>query len=467
MFELFTAMFKEEWRVHSTMFGSMSFALFPVLIFGITFMGTFLIPLMRTALPPGNLSISIHASFLMLGFMVGAFGLLGAEVMNRRFGQASLLSYSARSLPLSERFIFANFVIKDTVYYFLLWVLPFCLGFLLASPLNGIPLSVPLLLLLTLTLSFLSGLSLIFFLSTIYSRSKPVLALVLLVFAVGIAGPALYGMNPALLFPPLQLFNSFSTGPFLLSCIVIGFLFAISLYLFSPEQAGSTKHFRAVLAPAAQHLTIFPYPPLAAKDIIDLYRSGSMIGQTLFSFIIPLVVIWFFLSLLSGYLPPHGGFFMFAIVTGVIASTMYTWLTMFDTFGSYACLPVSVRMLLTSKITSFLLLQLIPAIFLIIVAVMAGESVIIIPALVLCLSVSFYTLGVMVWLTGLSPSVLVYDVRVMAVYLVLIGIALTIFSALAFADPLYALGSVLLLVPAWIFIRKGFVRWETREQPGF
>ena len=33
MLELFIDMVKEEWRVHSTMFGSLSFALFPVMIF--------------------------------------------------------------------------------------------------------------------------------------------------------------------------------------------------------------------------------------------------------------------------------------------------------------------------------------------------------------------------------------------------------------------------------------------------
>ena len=91
MLELFIGMMKEEWRIHSTMFGSLSFAMFPVMIFGIAFMGSFLLPLMRTALPAGNLALVIHANFLMLGFMVGAFGLLAGEVMNRRFGQASLL----------------------------------------------------------------------------------------------------------------------------------------------------------------------------------------------------------------------------------------------------------------------------------------------------------------------------------------------------------------------------------------
>ena len=122
-------------------------------------------------LPSGNLSLIVHANYLMLGIMVGGFGLLGNEVMNRRFGQASLLAYSARSLPLSEKFIFLNFVIKDTVYYFFLWVLPFGFGYILASPFIGIPLSTALLLLLTLTLSFLFGLCGVFFLSAVYARS--------------------------------------------------------------------------------------------------------------------------------------------------------------------------------------------------------------------------------------------------------------------------------------------------------
>ena len=77
--------------------------------------------------------------YLMLGLMVGGFGMLGNEVMNRRFGQASLLAYSARSLPLSERYIFANFVVKDTVYYFFLWVFPFGFGYVLASPFTRCP----------------------------------------------------------------------------------------------------------------------------------------------------------------------------------------------------------------------------------------------------------------------------------------------------------------------------------------
>ena len=139
--ELFRVMMKEEWRIHSTMFGSLNFALFPVLILAMGFMGTFLIPLIRSTMPVSDLVILIHANYLMLGLMVGAFGLLGNEVMNRRFGQASLLAYSARTLPLTPRYIFTIFVLKDTLYYFFLWIFPLGAGFFIGSYFSNIPLT--------------------------------------------------------------------------------------------------------------------------------------------------------------------------------------------------------------------------------------------------------------------------------------------------------------------------------------
>lgn len=468
MFELFVAMMKEEWRVHSTMFGSLSFALFPFMIFGIAFMGSFLVPLMQTTVPAGSLTLMIHGSYLMLGIMVGGFGLLGNEVMNRRFGQASLLAYSARSLPLSEKFIFTNFVIKDTVYYFFLWVLPFGLGYLLATPWTGVPLASALMLILTLSLSFLYGLCGIFFLSTVYARSKVAFWLFLFACLADLGAIILItGANPALLFPPLLISSAFTWTNLLVSCLLLAFLFGVSLWLFSPESVGSEKNYRDSFGPLMKRLSFLPNPPLAVKDTLDLYRSGSMIGQTIFSFILPLAVIWFFLSLLGPFFPPHGLLMIFAITAGVIASTMYTWVTMFDTFGPYACLPVAVSTLIESKLTTFAILQLIPAAFIAAVAVLAGEAAVLVPAVVLGLSVSFYAVAVMAWLAGLSPSVMVYDVKVLAWYLVLTGIVLVLFTAAAFANPYYALASVVLAIPAWWFIQKAKVRWDAVDPAGF
>jgi hypothetical protein len=467
MFELFVAMVKEEWRVHSTMFGSLSFALFPILIFGIAFMGSFLIPLVKRTLPLGNLSIIIHSMYLLLGLMVGGFGMMGNEIMNRRFGQASLLAYSARSLPISERNIFANFVIKDTVYYFFLWVFPFAAGYILAAPFLGIPLASTLFLLLTLTLSFLFGLCGIFFLSTVFAWSKPVFWAFLLLLGIGFGGILASGLNPAVLFPPLLLHQEFSWFNLLASCLTLAYLFVVSLWLFNPESVGSEKKYSDLYSPWLQRLSFLPYPPLAAKDTIDLYRSGSMIGQTLFSFLVPLGVIWFFLSMMSQFFPPHALLFLYAVTTGVIASTMYTWVTMFDNIGPYACLPVAVSTLIESKLTTFTLLQVIPAVFIAVVAALAGEAVYAIPAVVLGLAVSFYAVSIMAWLCGLSPNVLVYDVKVLFEYLLLVGVAITVFCAVSFINPYYAFGSVLLAIPAWMFFQQAKIRWDAVDPEGF
>ena len=467
MSKLFTGMVKEEWRIHSTVFGSLSFALFPVMIFGIAFMGTFLIPLFRTVVPAGDLATIIHAIFLLLGIMVGAFGLIGMEAMNRRFGQASLIAYSARSLPISERTIYLNFVVKDTVYYFFLWVFPFVAGFALASMIIGIPAMVPLILLLTLTLSFLTGLSLVFFLSTAYTRSRVAVAALVVIF---VATPFLLGMAGMTIvnaYPPLALFHSFSWPMLLIALGVVIIPFIIAVGVFSAEYSEKVQIYPASLTTMAKRLSVFPYPPLAAKDLLDILRSGSLVGQTLFSFLIPLGLLWFLLSALSRILPNGGTLLLFAILTGVIGSTIYTWITSFDTFSSYLTLPIGVTTLLTSKICSFSVLQIIPALFIILVSIISGQALFAVPALVLCLSVSFYSLAVTVWLTGLSPSILVYDAKVLMSYLVLVGIVVLIAIGVSFANPFYAIGTVLFLLPAWGLIWQSYRKWEDSEQPSF
>ena len=465
--ELFMRMMKEEWRIHSTMFGQVSFALFPVMIFGIVFMGSFLLPSMISVIPPNDLALIIHAMFLVLGMMVGGFGLLGNEMMNRRLGQASLLAYSARSLPLSERFIFANFAVKDTVYYFVLWVLPFGAGYLAASPFTGVPPARGLLLLLTLAFSFMAGLCTVFLLSSIYVRSGRACGILVTLLGTGfLALLFMTGTNPARYFPPYLLFTGFSWWVLIASAGTLAGMYLLSIVLFIPDREGKTQVYGDLFAPLDRVLSGLPHPPLVAKDFVDLYRSGIGIGQALFSFAIPLVVIWFFLSLAGSFLPPHGLLFLFAMITGVIASTIYTWVTEFDSFGQYACLPVAAGTLIQSKITTFALLQVIPAAFISTAAVLSGGAAHLFPAVALCLSFSLYAAGVMAFLCGLSPSVLVYDVKVLFTYLVLDGVVFAIFSALSFANPFYAISSVVLLIPAWLCVKAAMRRWDAVDPAG-
>ncbi|NLO77308.1 MAG: hypothetical protein GX097_02270 [Methanomicrobiales archaeon] len=468
MFELLTSMFKEEWRMHSTMFGNLNFALFPVLIFGIAFMGAFLIPLIRTIMDLSLLVLLVHAGFVLMGIMVGSFGLMGKEIMNRRFGQASLLAYSARSLPVSEKKLFLNFVIKDIVYYFFLWVMPFCGGLILASPFLGMGLYYPLLVLLTLTLSFLTGLCAVFLLSSGYSRSKKAFAIVIVIMAA-LAALFIFGFNGGItaLLPPLAVFYSLSAETLAVSVGLILALFALSMIFFTSEYQSSEKHYKNRHTPLSRRLARLPAHDLVAKDFIDLYRSGIGIGQMIFSFLLPLVLIWVMLSLMGGFLSEVKLLMIFAVVTGVIASTMYTWLTEFDAIASYMFLPLQMSSVMKAKIESFAILQIIPILFLTGIALFSGTLVYLPHALVLSLSVSFYALAVAVRLCGLSPSSLIYSAKVFLTYLLMIGPPTIILIILAFINPDLACAGILLLFPAQYLLESGYAKWDAADFAGF
>ena len=469
MFTIFKAMFKEEWRMHSTLFGSLNFALFPVLIFAIAFMGAFLLPLISNMMDTFILSIVVHAQFFLMGIMVGSFGILGKEVMNRRFGQSSLIAYSARSLPVSERILFLNFVLKDTLYYFILWVLPFCAGFLIAAPFLNISLYYPLLLFLTVSLSFLTGLSVVFLLSSVYAVNRKLLYVLLgALAAAAIAMSFIYTpvMVLSYLLLPAYLFVLFSYPVLLISLILIAVLFSLSVAFYSPYDSGSEKHYKNLLNSVSGKLVFLKDNTLVAKDFIDLYRSGIGIGQTIFSFILPLCLIWLVMSFVNEFLPNAGILFTLAVVTGVIASTMYTWLTEFDSVSAYYFLPLKISSVISAKAKTFTVLQVVPVIFIAAVAVLSGGIGFFLNAVVLCLSISFFELSLMVRLCGLSPGTMIYNVRVFLTYILVTGPVILILLALTFISPYLAFLSAVLLIPAWLLLKSGFKKWDREDFTG-
>ena len=130
---------------------------------------------------------------------------------------------------------------------------------------------------------------------------------------------------------------------FLISCALLALLFSIAILLFNPESAGSEKTVPEIPLHPWLRFSFLPKPSVRGKRYSRSGPgAGALSARRSFRSLLPLAIIWFFLSLLGPFFPPHGLLFIFAITTGVIASTMYTWVTMFDTFGPYACLPVAV-----------------------------------------------------------------------------------------------------------------------------
>jgi hypothetical protein len=465
MFELFTSMMKEEWRMHSSFFGDRGFALFPVVIAAVAMLLSLSMVLFEKVLGQAEVLLGLHYLLLLMGSMVGSFGLLGREVMNRRFGQASLLAYSSRTLPVSERMIFSNFIVKDVVYYFFLYVLPLSVGFVSGAVLAGLHYSF-FTLLITLFLSFCMGLSLIFLLSTLYAnlgrKALFLILLVLIMFVVffqGIGAASLYAL------PPLVFYMKPSLDV-LIICLAFAMVPSIlSLIFLKVDYPQSQKHYKNQFKGIADRLDFYGYSHFMAKDYLDFNRSGGGSGKIVFSFLVPIALVWLILPQLSKVAPGLDTLVVFAVIVGIMASSMYNWLVEYEMFSTYAFLPLTVPDVLKSKLNSYSMLNIIPLAIVLAATVYAGRLYDLFHIVFLFIVVSMYVVSVTVYLTGLNTSLSLYNAGTFATYMLAIGPVVLGIIFLARLDFDLVLASVLLVPVAVYLLKRSFVKWSSSEGP--
>ncbi|WMW21747.1 hypothetical protein RE476_10210 [Methanolobus mangrovi] len=463
MFELFKSMMKEEWRMHSSFFGDRGFALFPVVVASISMLLSLSMIIFGRIISQAEVLLGLHYLLLFMGSMVGGFGLLGREVMNRRFGQASLLAYSSRTLPISERVIFSNFIVKDVIYYLFLYVLPFTVGFMAGAVILDLQYSF-FMLLTTLFLSFCTGLSLVFLLSTIYANlGKKALFLifmipiVFLIFFQGIRFDILYELPPLVFYlaPSLDI---------LITCLALVLVPSIvSLIFLRVDYSQSQKHYKNQFREITESLGFYGYSHFMAKDYLDFSRSEGGAGKIVFSFLVPVLLVWLFLPQLLKAVPGLDILVVFAVVVGMMASSMYNWLVEFDMFSSYAFLPLTVPDVLRSKLNSYSLLNVFPLIVVVIATVYAGRMNDMVHIILLFIAVSMYVVSVTIYLTGLNTTFSLYSAGTFASYVLAIGPVVLAMIFLAQLNFHLVLASVLLIPLSVLVLKRSFVkcgRWE-------
>jgi hypothetical protein len=210
-----------------------------------------------------------------------------------------------------------------------------------------------------------------------------------------------------------------------------------------------------------------PYAHFIAKDALDLSRSEGGVGKIIFSFLLPVTFIWIALFFLRRFIPGIPFLVVFAILLGVISSTIYNWLTEFDLFASYLFLPVRVSTVIQAKLHSYSLMNIVSAAILLGAGISSGELGLLIPAIVVFCSVSFYAVAVTVYFTGLSPNLMLYNARIYAPYLLFITPVLLALIFLSLPNPWFSL-SAALCIPAGIYIlHRGLNRWDREIQKSF
>lgn len=459
---IFKAMLKEEWRIHSTLFGNVRFLFFPIMILFFSFLISLSIPLLSMIVPLDTVILVGHYMFLLFGISVGGFGLFGRESMNRRFGQASLLAYSAKTLPLSERSIFLRFFIKDIVFYFIFWILPIISGLSLATFFIGLNISIPLILI-SLTLSFLIGLSVIFLMSTIYAYSSKAF-----VFLLTIALISIFTMLriPLESLPSFAFFISHSTGNLVISWILIIVPSTLSLSFLKVDYPQNKRHFENSFEKITEFIKN-KYSPFISKDFLDLHRSEGGLGKLIFSYLLPIIILWILISKLVSYFPGLSSIIVLAIFMGIFSPSIYNWLTEFDVFSSYSFLPLRISEVIKSKLMSYSIINLISILVLILAIINSKEYLLLFLALIVFISISIYVLSVTIYLSGLQPNLLLYNVKIFGMYIfttVPLTVTILFISAINY---IYLFFTLFLIPLSWIILNYSYKKWDNLEQPVF
>jgi len=457
---LLSWMVREEWRLHSELFGGRRFGGFPLVVALLTGVGTYALAI--TGTPPASVIAGLHALVALFGLQVGTVGLVGSDAMRDVLGDVTLLIFSARTLPLSMERLLSVFLVKEIIYYSGLFVTPMLAGYGGVAIARGTPPSTVALAWLTVTLAFTLGVTASLALTGLASRSG--FALVAAVTAGTVAVVA-GGVDPVAL-TPYRLFTDPSPIAALAAVGPPLVLAVVGIALFEPtEDDGEDGHHRAVDG-LIERLS---GDGLTRRPLLAVARSAGSVWKVVFSMGVLFVVTALVLQQVAaatGIEPGYG--IAFGTLLGLGSFTTYSWVTQFDDPREYLRYPVGYADVFAGTLRAYLLLSVGAAlVYLAVATIWYPLSVAALGALVQP-PVALYVFGVTAYLTGLSPNDLLFDTPRFAVFgaaLALLSTPLVVAALVVSTDPIAARGvaiavAVLGALAGAILTRRAGPRWE-------
>ena len=442
-------LFKEEFRLQASFFNRSYFLTSSLVMMLFTFIIGLSYPMLRRAVAVEDILLVAHWIILFYGFGVGGFALFGDRILERRFGSISLILGSGYTLPIRFRRLFMLFYLKDTLYYLIFTILPMMLGLVLASIFVPISPSSLVVLSISLTLSFLLGISFSVLLFTIIGRIGGKIVLVLAAVS-GILGAYLGAIGTidtnvseiAAGLPSLVYYQSQRLDIALIVLITV-MLFALVSSFFikefpQPSQRTSIESYRKIVSKVSG--PIKGYGPLLAKDMIDLIRSG-LIFAILFTFIMPLLflyaVTWFIESVMLINISLGFSLLFYAAMVGFFCTLLYSWLSNIDISECYNSLPLSMAHAIRTKLILYFIITSIVAVpYLIGVGYLKKEIHLLWISLIIMLTVSAYVGSVLAYLTGLFTNSYLLDAKILFLFALAVVPVMVAETILSFYYPL-------------------------------
>jgi len=478
-------MLKEEFRMHTSYSNKWMFLTFPGLVvlfsFGIAVTSEQIFQ--NTSLK--EMMLMMHISIFIYGLSVGAFGFLGNQYQERAAGYRNYLVTQPSTLPMSFKKTFFGMYLRDGIFYVLLLLLPMAVGLFASIPVTGFrPLSI-LSLFAAALLTFFIGMSLSFFVSTIYIRSRPAFVAACVAVAVLFgAGTVAKWLPLDTLLPGLGLeYNlppfTYSPGAAALLLTVASALLIVLLTagaVLLVEERFESRHVSTndeLLTLDRRFSFSRSYGTLLAKEVVDLKRSG-LATRVIFTYVVPLLFLSFTAWFVRYGLAIPVGFntVFYGAMVGFFGVTFYGWLNNIDHTDYLSTLPLSVPQVIKTKLLAFTILtSWISLIFLVAIAAVNNDLRLVWLAVPVMLVVSIYMVVMTAYLTGLRTNSFFFDPAVLVRFTALSmlpDLGLTILSFTIDRDIAFAIAGIGLVlgalgISAFFFYRGLDRKWSRTE----
>ena len=478
---LLTLMMREEYRVHATYSSKTMFLSFPMIIAAFSFGIALTSERLFAYTPLIDAILLLHISVFLYGLSVGAFGFLGRQYLERRNGTRNYIVTMPGILPMSLRRTFLGMFVRDALFYVLLLLAPATAGLLASVPFTHFRVTSIASLFGACLLSFLIGMALSFFVSTLYLRTRAgfgvavgVVAALFGAYGVGRAVPeswVLPGLAAHLALPPFPADLPVAAGSAGIAVLAIVVL-AGSAVAFVPDRYEPPATVaREELSRFDARLGRLPmYGTLLAKELVDVKRSGTVV-KMFFSFVTPLLLLSFTAWFVRFGLQVPVGFnsVFYAAMVGFFGVMLYNWLNNLDTMDYLSTLPLSVPQVIRTKLLAFLLMtSWITVAFVVGISWLNRDLRLIWLSLPVALVTSVYMVSMTAYLTGLRTNSFLFDPWVLARFTVLSmlpDLGLTILSFTVDKDLAFSAAGIALvlsvLAAATYFLLKGIeAKWR-------
>ncbi|WP_083860447.1 hypothetical protein [Natrialba hulunbeirensis] len=413
---LFAALLREEWRLHTQLFGGERFLTFPLLIAVLAAGAT--VALVETGTAASTVVLGLHVLALGFGLYSGTAGFAGSSMLENVFGGLSLVLGTAATLPLSRRRLLGIFLVKDALFYAIVFVLPMATA---AIPLGGVSATTPVdvaTLWLSLSLVFAAGMTVTVALIALRTRGVPTWSLLALVAVAALASGVLGSASATLAAAQTLVVPQSASLPAGVGIAgATALVAAASLAVYDPTYGKPTRTAADQFARLRRLGDTVPdatgvNDPLVVKTLLDLSRSAGGVWKPFVSAGILLALVAALVGVvheITGIEPAPGIFF--GGVLGLSAFTTYNWLTQFDALESYLAYPVTIADVFRAKRTAFVLVGA-PAVAVPYLAAVLWFEATLTDALVgavLLAGFGLYYYGLTVYIAGFDPNEFLFD----------------------------------------------------------